>query len=103
MEGLKLKCDGYSTVKYLMEKYPELNEFLKPMAKINENAVLYPCYGICSGVEGQSDNYVIRFMGKNQCPLIAIQNDTHTEWFSAVTRKAPINEIDINTLYEFKE
>lgn len=54
-------------------------------------------------VVGQPDSYVIRFMGKNQCPLVAIQNDTHTEWFHAVTRKAPVTEIDINNLYEFKE
>lgn len=103
MEGFNLKCDGYSTVKYLMEKFPELNDFLEPMAKINENAVIYPCYGRCAGVVGQPDSYIIRFMGKNQCPLVAIQNDTHTEWFHAITRKAPITEIDINTLYEFKE
>ena len=66
MEGFKLKCEGYSTVKYLMEKFPELNEYLEPMAKINENAVIYPCYGRCAGLAGQPDNYVIRFMGKNQ-------------------------------------
>lgn len=103
MEGFKLKCDGYSTIKYLMEKFPELNEYLEPMAKINENAVIYPCYGRCAGLAGQPDNYVIRFMGKNQCPIVAIQNDTHTEWFHAITRKAPVTEIDINNLYEFKE
>lgn len=97
MEGLNLKCEGYSTVKYLMEKFPELNEYLEPMAKINENAVIYPCYADWAG------NYIIRFMGKNQSPLIAIKNDTHTEWFHAVTKKAPITEIDINNLYEFKE
>lgn len=49
MEGFKLKCDGYSTVKYLMEKFPELNDYLEPMSKINENAVIYPCYGRCAG------------------------------------------------------
>ena len=103
MEGFKLKCEGYSTVKYLMEKFPELNEYLEPMAKINENAVIYPCYGRCAGLAGQPDNYVIRFMGKNQWPIVAIQNDTHTEWFHAITRKAPVIEIDINNLYEFKE
>lgn len=97
MEGFKLKCDGYSTVKYLMEKFPELKDYLEPMAKINENAVLYPCYANWAG------HYVIRFMGKNQSPLIAIKNDAHTEWFHAITKKAPITEIDINNLYEFKE
>ena len=97
-----LNCDGYSTVKYLLNRFPELKEYLEPMAKVNENAIIYPCYGIAPGMNGKSDCYVIRFMGKNQLPLIEISGTDKVEYFHPVTRKIPISDLDIQTIYEFK-
>lgn len=96
-----LNCDGYSTVKYLMENFPAVKDYFVPMAKINENAKIYPCYMELKKDNNQ-DNYVIRFMGKNQSPIFAIENDKQSEWFTAVTYRVLVSELDIKKLYEFE-
>lgn len=97
-----LNCLGHSTVKYLLNTFTELKEYLEPMAKINENAIIYPCF-LQIRANNMPHHYVIRFMGKGQSPIIPITNDKQTEYFHAVTYKQYADGFDVNSLYEHKD
>jgi hypothetical protein len=98
----ELKCEGYSSAEYLWIHYPELHEFLDPIVKTNPNAKLYPCHLITHN--DNTDYYVIRIMGKNKNPIIDVKDkNNNIQFFHAITRKAPVTEIDLNELYEHRE
>lgn len=103
MGGWDLQCEGYSTARYLWEHYPELHDFLKPIVEANKCTRIYPCY---LKVTDDNDNeyYVLRFMGKGKMPIYCTTDrNKKLVTIVAVTRKVPVEEIDLNELYEYRE
>ena len=99
----ELKCEGYSTAEYLWNHYPELHSFLQPIIEINKATKIYPCYLQKTDDNGNS-YYILRFMGKGKTPVFCTIG-YNKKYYSivAVTRKAPVEEIDLNELYEYRE
>ncbi len=103
MKGWDLKCEGYSTAMYLWEHYPELHNFLKPIVEANKCTRIYPCYLKTTDDNG-NDYYVLRFMGNGKMPIYyTIGRNKKLVTIVAVTRKVPVEEIDLNELYEYRE
>lgn len=98
-----LQCEGYSTARYLWEHYPELHEFLKPIVEANKNTRIYPCYLRTTDDNGNA-YYIVRFMGKGKMPIYCTTDrNKKIVTIVAVTRKVPVEEIDLNELYEHRE
>lgn len=97
------QCDGYSTASYLWEHYPELHDFLKPIVEANKCTRIYPYYLKVSDENG-NEYYILRFMGKGKMPIY-FTTDRNKKLVSiiAVTRKVPVEELDLNELYEHRE
>lgn len=99
----ELICEGYSTAGYLWEHYPELHGFLEPIVTANKCTKIYPCYVKITDDNG-NDFYMLRFMGKNKTPIYCTTDkNKKIVPIVAVTRKAPVEEIDLNELYEHRE
>ena len=103
MGSWDLQCEGYSTARYLWEHYPELHDFLKPIVEANKCTRIYPCYLKTTDNTG-SEYYVLRFMGKGKMPIYyTTDRNKKLVTIVAVTKKAPIEELDLNELYEHRE
>ena len=103
MTGWDLQCEGYSTARYLWEHYPELHDFLKPIVEANKCTRIYPCYLRTTDDNGNS-YYVLRFMGKGKMPIYyTTDRNKKIVTIVAVTRKVPVEELDLNELYEHRE
>ena len=103
MTGWDLQCEGYSTASYLWEHYPELHDFLKPIVEANKCTRIYPCYLKVADDTG-NEYYVLRFMGKGKMPIYCTTDrNKKIVPIVAVTIKVPVEEIDLNELYEHME
>ena len=103
MGGLDLQCAGYSTARYLWEHSPELHDFLKPIVEANKCTSIYPCYLKVADDTGK-EYYVLRFMGKGKTPIYyTTDRNKKLVTIIAVTRKVPVEELDLNELYEYRE
>lgn len=103
MGGWDLQCEGYSTARYLWEHYPELHDFLKPIVEANKCTRIYPCYLKVADDTGK-EYYVLRFMGKGKTPIYyTTDRNKKLVTIIAVTRKVPVEELDLNELYEYRE